>query len=158
MNMRLKRPRSARLAVAAAAAMLAGCGPSPTATPVEQFARKHGDEARRYVFISPLRLDVLDWLNDEKAGELVGIAQSLRDQFKDKPEVVAFADKLFEMRGRGDRRWKEIARGLREAEAAGGTVCQYEWRDGSVVRRGLLVLRSGDVVKDLLWVEENLRE
>jgi hypothetical protein len=121
--------------------------------PVSQFKDKHPKESSNYIYIYPVNMEMFQAFNDAKTGEIVEIGSSMKEKFKDIPDVVAYADTIIQIQNQGDKAWKKSVQSLRDAGSKDGAICLFKWRDRATAKIGFLVLKSGDIVKEIDWSE-----
>ena len=93
-----------------------------------------------------------------KSVAIRGIGSSLKERFSNVPELSTYAEVIVSNETKAFEAWDQRLKDLRKEIASGGAVCEYEWSDGKTRETGILVLKSGEVVKRDAWLTEFLSE
>jgi hypothetical protein len=138
--------------------LLTGCCTAPNPDPVADFRRKHPSEARAYTHIYPVGTDMYDMIFRVKSVTISGIGHSLKERFGDAATLADYADRILKQEAKAIQEWERLFAQLQAASTNGGFICEYGWSDGKTKETGLLVLKSGDVVKREPWLTDYVSE
>jgi hypothetical protein len=122
------------------------------------FRRKNPVEARQYVYLNPVNLDTYSMVIGERMGAISVIINGMKQRFGETPGVNEYADYFLHELGEDKRHVETLFHELKAASSGGGAICQFEWNDGKAREIGLLVLKSGEVVRREMWLTEDVSQ
>jgi len=132
--------------------LASGCSRTSEPQAISEFQRKHPEEAKLFVRLYPVDLDLLREMLGHEALSVQDLADDFKREFANVPGVREFVEQK-------EREHQEASAGrfraFNELEALasnGGLVCQYERNDGQESEVGLLVLNNGDIIKRDEWI------
>lgn len=128
-----------------------GCKSPDHVAALTEFRRKNPDEARLYKYVYPITLDTFRVMLGDKYASVADIALTLKERFGDTTTVKAYAENVLNRQAKERRQSIDHLRDLEGAASGGGFVCQFEWSDGKTREIGLLVIKSGTVIKREVW-------
>jgi hypothetical protein len=94
----------------------------------------------------------------ERFGSINGIVVGMKQRFGKFPGVNDYADRILREQVEEKQHVVQYFEELRQASAGGGAICQYEWSDGKTRETGLLVVKSGKVVRREPWLTDYLSD
>jgi hypothetical protein len=133
-----------------------GCCTTHPSDPVAFFRRTNPTEAKQYVYLHEVNLDAYSMLIGERLASLNGVVMGMKQRFGEIPGVNEYADKIMRQQAEEKEHVLQYFEELRQASAGGGAICQYEWNGGKTRETGLLVVKSGRVVRREPWLTEYL--
>jgi hypothetical protein len=111
------------------------------------FRKKHPTESSAYENIAPASLGAYKGIVNAFKEVQLGIASGIKNRFADNSNVVNYATNISKDAMAIQQRWDKAFADLDEASTNGGVICQFDWSDGKKKETGLLVLRSGEIIK-----------
>jgi hypothetical protein len=138
--------------------LTSGCCTTQPSDPIALFRRTNPTEAKQYAYLHEINLDAYSMLIGERLGSINGIVVGMKQRFGEVPGVNEYADRILRQQVEERQHVVQYFEELRQASAGGGAICQYEWSDGKTRETGLLVVKSGRVVKREPWLTEYLSE
>jgi len=131
-----------------------GCSRPSEFKAITEFREKHPDDAKLFVHIYPVNLDLFREMLGGRALSIQTFAHGLEREFDKVQGVKEFAEQK-EREDREDRntQYKEYQE-LERLSENGGLVCEYEWNNKEVLEVGLLVLKNGEVIKRDEWTRK----
>jgi hypothetical protein len=128
------------------------------ASAIGQFRAKHPSDAKNYIYIHPTTTEIAEnWLTIHEAIFLSELRR-LKRRFPDNVDVDQYADSMITQTRTMELRTFDWIKEFKAASSNGGVLCDYEWTDGKTQEDGVLVIRSGDIVKREPWVTIYLDE
>ena len=128
----------------------AGCAAWRT-DPVERFLDREPQEGKKYVYIHPVSLDLQKELQRLQKESICKFAENLCVSFR---HIEGLPDFVIVDFGAWITCWAMGSEVLvdqfldetTQAANGGGTVCEYAWYDGHILKMGFMVLKDGKIV------------
>jgi hypothetical protein len=136
--------------------LASGCCTTQPNDPVALFRRTNPTEAKQYAYLHEINLDAYSMLIGERLGSINGIVVGMKQRFGEVPGVNEYADRILRQQVEEKMHVAQYFDELRQVSAGGGAIFQYEWSDGKTRETGLLVVKSGKVVRREPWLTDYL--
>jgi len=127
--------------------LLSGCCTAKSRDAVTEFRIRQPEEAKKYVYIHPVSVDLYRKLFELHVASVEGVVADLRSRFGDLQGMAAFADAVAKLNHEGIAKMNSAVDGLEKACDGGGSLCEYKRIDDRVTE-GLIVLKEGSIVQN----------
>jgi hypothetical protein len=135
--------------------VIAGCTIVPESyRSVAEFRRKCPLEFRKYSYLNPISLDTYKSVWGDGAWTSSMILGETERRFGSNQDVKEFVKSMSEHAAQNREAFLKHCHDLEIAATNAGTICQYQWSDGTKTEAGFLVLQSGEVVMRKPWFTE----
>jgi hypothetical protein len=132
--------------------MIAGCATVQPIDPVQEFRRKHPEQADHFQHLAPIGLESYRMLTGAATGRVTGIAMTLKERFGDSEKIANYAQAILNREALLVKKRTEFFKELEQLLSAGGKLYEFIWSDGKTEETGLLVLQNGEIVKRESWL------
>ena len=134
--------------------LTSGCSQQSGSNPISEFQKKHPEDAKMFVHIYPVNLDLFREMVGGRALAIQRLAKDLKQEFGNIQGVKEFVEqKEHEDRESRNKEFSEFDE-LKRLSENGGLVCEYEWNNKEESEVGLLVLKNGDIIKRDEWIRK----
>jgi hypothetical protein len=141
------------LATAVVASPIVGCISSNNDSLVEFRAHNPGS-ARRYIYLEPTGIELAEATFIERTVTVSDILRSVKANVNDPIALRHYLDRVVAVENTKREEQERLFSELDHWVTVGGTVCEYKWSDGQFIETGILVIKSGNVVKRVPWITE----
>lgn len=135
--------------------MITGCARSPApSAAVAAFKNKHPGEFGNYVYLNPISGDsyAMGW--NLAAGEFNATLKEIDQRCGTNAEMKTFVEKVLHEQAADTVNINRHFGDFKKAASDGGTICEYEWNDGKTRETGMLIIKSGEVIRRDPWITE----